>query len=55
MPVAAAKIVETINTAINNEPRTRAMIIWIEANNLSINPAASITIPISINSGTAIN
>ncbi len=55
MPVAAAKMVETINTAMNSAPRTRAMIIWIEANNRSIKPADSITIPIRTNKGTAIS
>ena len=31
------------------------MIIWIDANKRSIRPAASITIPIRMNNGTAIN
>ena len=55
IPVAAAKMVETISTAINREPRTRAMIIWIDANKRSINPAASITMPIKTNKGTAMS
>jgi len=53
IPVAAAKMVDTIRTAMNKDPRTRAMIIWIEAKRRSIRPAASITMPIKTKSGTA--
>ncbi len=55
MPVAAAKIVDTISTAMNSAPRTRDMIIWIDANSRSIKPAASMTIPIRTKSGTAMS
>ena len=55
IPVAAAKIVDTIKTAINKAPRTRDMIIWIDENKRSIKPADSITMPIKTNNGTAIN
>ena len=55
MPVAAANIVETIRTAMYSEPRIRDIIIWIDANKRSIKPAASMTIPIKMNRGTAIN
>ena len=48
-------MVDTIKTAMNSAPRMRAMIIWIEANSRSIRPAASITMPIKTNSGTAIS
>ena len=55
MPVAAANIVDTIRTAMYNEPRIRDIIIWIDANKRSIKPAASMTMPIKMNRGTAIN
>ena len=55
IPVAAAKIVATIKTAMKSAPRTRAIIIWIEANRRSIRPAASMMMPIRTKSGTAIN
>ena len=53
IPVAAANIVETNNTAIYRAPRVRDIISWTALNSRSISPACSITIPISMNSGTA--
>ncbi len=53
MPVAAAKIIETNNTATNNAPRVRDIIICTALNRRSISPACSIIIPMKINKGTA--
>ena len=55
MPVAAAKIIATNNTAKYNEPRKRASIKRTDSKSRSINPASSIITPIKTNSGTAAN
>ena len=53
IPVAAANIIETNNTATNNAPRVRDIIIWTALNKRSMSPACSIIMPIKINKGTA--